>query len=253
MTTLKKEKESAAPNPTPHVASVLQVKPEGADLWALGKKEKDFGGWLFKKGMGTPRGMSYAQQAIAGGKTVESAITTNTFSYGTAPLSLTSSNDLLWPDRQSLSGPKRLPKTAPFSRLFLSFFCGVKGYDEGPSNDQVLQERKKVAKGGARGRSGTRAGPPRADAGWGNRHRKRKAQVRDLNRQRLFAPSILEPQPFWLLTLAPLLGQDEWQATLLVDNEIGWGVYGYKGYTPKPLTMSAALPKDKLAKNQTTG
>ena len=38
-----------------------------------------------------------------------------------------------------------------------------------------------------------------------------------------------------------------------MDNEIGWGVYGYKGYSPVPLKMSGALPKDKLAKNQTTG
>jgi hypothetical protein len=47
--------------------------------------------------------------------------------------------------------------------------------------------------------------------------------------------------------------KDEWQATLLVDNEIGWGVYGYKGYTPKAPRMSGVLPEDKQTKNQSKG
>lgn len=45
----------------------------------------------------------------------------------------------------------------------------------------------------------------------------------------------------------------EWHAGLLVDNEIGWGVYGYKGYTPKAPRMSGVLPEDKQAKNQSKG
>jgi hypothetical protein len=181
---------------------LLQVKPEGDELWALGKKEKDFGGWLFKKGMGTPRGMSYAQQAIAGGKTVESAITANTFSYG-----------------KKAPHPRSPPTyVCHFSLIARAFFREVHtsrlslalslslclslcanpvpaGYDEGPSKDQVLQARKKVAKGGERGRSGTRLGrgPPRADSGWGNRHRKRKAQVRPNNPKPLFEDILVIP------------------------------------------------------------
>jgi hypothetical protein len=62
------------------------VKPDDKEEWTLGKKEKAFGGWLYKsKGTtGSPRGMSYAQQAAAGGKNAEKALSTNTFSYGDA-------------------------------------------------------------------------------------------------------------------------------------------------------------------------
>ena len=53
--------------------------------------------------------------------------------------------------------------------------------------------------------------PRRSSSGWGNRHRKRKAQ-------------------------------DGWQETLLLDNEIGWGVYGYKRYTPVELNVGKNTP-----------
>jgi hypothetical protein len=83
---------------------------------------------------------------------------------------------------------------------------------------------KPVAKGGQRGRTPEQrsleaTGQMRSLGGWGNRHRKRKAQ-------------------------------DVWQATLLEDNPIGWGVHGYKTYTPVPLKMSAAKPAADRATNQ---
>jgi len=91
------------------------------------------------------------------------------------------------------------------------------GYDEGPSADQAATEKLPVAKGGTRqGRTAAQrdldaTGSLRSTGGWGNRHRKRKAQ-------------------------------DEWQKTLLQDNAIGWGVHGYKAYTPVPIKMSTPKP-----------
>ena len=38
--------------------------------------------------------------------------------------------------------------------------------------------------------------------------------------------------------------------TLLEDNEIGWGVHGYKPYTPKPLILSQAKPKSESVLNK---
>ena len=45
-----------------------------------GKKEGEFGGWT--GAAGTPRGMSYAQQAVIHGRELQTALPPNTFSYG---------------------------------------------------------------------------------------------------------------------------------------------------------------------------
>ena len=57
------------------------VAPE--DGWRESKAEGLFGGR--KGGVGTPRGMSYAQQAVARGKKFEDTVAQNTFNYGEPP------------------------------------------------------------------------------------------------------------------------------------------------------------------------
>jgi hypothetical protein len=133
-----------------------------------GKKEGEFGGWVGASG--TPRGMSYAQQAVIQGRQLQTALPPNTFSYG-------------YDDGgPTLQKPKRgMPRVGVLPTP-LETLAGKRGAGGAAAMRQASRESVRSGRtqsmdsidfgGGDKQRSHM----PISQGGWGNRHRRRKAQ-----------------------------------------------------------------------------